>query len=76
MMNMELRHADNLNPDQLMVNDLIQVNDDIVEVKLITSDSTGDNYFLELQNEYGEIEIATFSYTDLIPLFVFIDTSE
>jgi hypothetical protein len=40
---MELIHADNLTPDQLMIGDLIKVNDDIVEVVFIESDSTGDN---------------------------------
>jgi len=73
---MELIHADNLNPGQLMPEDLIKVGDDIVEVVSIESDSTGDQYFIETQNEFGEIEIATFSYNDVIHLYVFIEIEE
>ena len=73
MVNMELIHADNLTPDQVMLGDLIRVNDDIVEVLFIESDSTGDNYDIQTQNEFGEKEFVQYSYTDLIPLYVFID---
>jgi hypothetical protein len=73
MVNMELIHADNLTPDQVMLGDLIRVNDDIVEVLFIESDSTGDNYDIQTQNEFGEKEIVQYAYTDLIPLYVFID---
>ncbi len=73
---MELVHADNLTPDQLMIGDLIKVIDDIVEVIFIESDSTGDNYDIQTQNEFGEREFIQYSYTDLIPLYVFIDEEE
>jgi hypothetical protein len=73
MVNMELIHADDLTPDQVMLGDLIRVNDDIVEVLFIESDSTGDNYDIQTQNEFGEKEVTQYSYTDLIPLYVFID---
>jgi hypothetical protein len=73
MVNMELIHADDLTPDQVMLGDLIRVNDDIVEVTFIESDSTGDNYDIQTQNEFGEKEVVQYSYTDLIPLYVFID---
>ena len=73
MVNMELIHADDLTPDQVMLGDLIRVNDDIVEVLFIESDSTGDNYDIQTQNEFGEKEIMQYAYTDLIPLYVFID---
>ena len=73
MVNMELIHADNLTADQIMLGDLIRVNDDIVEVLFIESDSTGDNYDIQTQNEFGEKEIVQYAYTDLIPLYVFID---
>ena len=72
MVNMELIHADNLTPDQVMLGDLIRVNDDIVEVIFVESDSTGDNYDIQTQNEFGEKEFVQYSYTDLIPLYVFI----
>ena len=76
MIAMELIHADNLTPDQVMLGDLIKVGDDIVEVIFIESDSTGDNYDIQTQNEFGEKEIVQRSYTDLIPLYVFIEDEE
>ena len=76
MIAMELIHADNLTPDQLMLGDLVKIGDDIVEVIFIESDSTGDNYDIQTENEFGEKEVAQFSYTDLIPLYVFIDEEE
>lgn len=76
MLNMELIHADNLNPGQLMPEDLIKIEDDILEVISIDSDATGDNYFIETRNEFGEKEIAEFAYADVIPLYVFIEHDE
>lgn len=76
MLDMRLVHADNLTPDQLMVNDLIKIENDIVEVISIDSDSTGDNYDVEIQNEFGETDIVTFNYTTSIPLYVFLDEDE
>ena len=76
MVSMELIHADNLTPDQVMLGDLIKVDEDIVEVIFIESDSTGDNYDIQTQNEFGEKEVVQYSYTDLIPLYVFIDEEE
>jgi hypothetical protein len=73
MIVMDLIHADNLTPDQVMIGDLIKVVDDIVEVIYLESDSTGDNYSIETQNEFGEREVVEYSYTDTIPLYVFID---
>ena len=76
MIAMDLIHADNLTPDQVMLGDLIKVGDDIVEVIFIESDSTGDNYDIQTENEFGEKEIVQFAYTDLIPLYVFINDDE
>jgi hypothetical protein len=73
---MELIYADELKPDQLMIGDLIKVGDDIVEVMFIESDSTADNWTIQTKNEFDELEFATYSYTDLIPLYVFIETYE
>jgi hypothetical protein len=73
---MELIHADNLMADQLMTGDLIKIGDDIVEVLFIESDSTGDNYDIQTQNEFGEKEFVQYAYNDLIPLYVFIEHSE
>jgi hypothetical protein len=76
MIAMDLIHADNLTPDQIMLGDLIKVDNDIVEVIFIESDSTGDNYDIQTENEFGEKEVLQYSYTDLIPLYVFIDDDE
>ncbi len=76
MMVMDLVHADNLTPDQLMLGDLIKIGDDIVEVIFIESDSTGDNYDIQTENEFGEKEVTQYSYTDTIPLYVFIQEEE
>jgi len=73
MKTMELIHADNLAPDQLMVEDLIRVGEDIVEVMEIESDSLGDNYFITYKDDYGDTDTITFAYTDSIPLFVLIE---
>jgi len=73
MKTMELIHADTLEPNQLMLGDLIKVDEDIVEVIFIESDSTGDNYDVQIKNEFDETEFVQYSYTDLISLYVFID---
>jgi hypothetical protein len=76
IINMELIHADNLTVDQVMLGDLVKIGDDIVEVIFIESDSTGDNYDIQTENEFGEKEVTQFAYNDLIPLYVFIDEDE
>ena len=76
MIAMNLIHADNLAPDQLMIGDLIKIDNDIVEVIFIECDSTGDNYDIQTENEFGEKEFVQYAYTDLIPLYVFIQDDE
>jgi hypothetical protein len=76
IVNMELIHADNLTPDQLMIGDLVKIGDDILEVISIESDSTGDNYDIETENEFGEKEVVEYAYTDLISLYVFVEDDE
>ena len=76
MTEMKLIHADTLQPDQLMLGDLIKIGDDIVEILFIESDSTGDNYDVQTENEFGEKEVTQYSYTDIIPLYVFIDDDD
>ena len=73
---MELLHADNLAPDQIMLGDLIKIGEDIVEVIFIESDSTGDNYDIQTENEFGEKEVTQYAYTDLIPLYVFTEDAD
>jgi len=74
--NMELKFADNLTPDQIMLGDLIKIGEDIVEVVFIESDSTGDNYDIQTENEFGEKEVTQYAYTDLIPLYVFTEDAD
>ena len=76
MTDVKLIHADDLQPDQLMLGDLIKIGDDIVEILFIESDSTGDNYDVQTENEFGEKEVTQYSYTDSIPLYVFIDDDD
>jgi hypothetical protein len=76
IVNMELIHADNLTADQIMIGDLIKVDEDIVEVIFVESDSTGDNYDIQTQNEFGEKEVVQYAYTDLIPLYAFTQDDE
>ena len=73
---MELVYADELKPDQLMIGDLIKVGDDIVEVMEIASDATADNWAVVYKNEFDELDNEVYRYTDLIPLYVFIETIE
>ncbi len=76
MFDMELVHADDITPDQLMIDDLIKIEDDIVQVVSIESDSTGDNYDVETENEFGERTVTQFPYTESIALYVFVDYEE
>ena len=73
MINMELKFADTLTPDQLMIEDLIQFGDEIVEVLGIESDATGDIYFIAYIDEYGNKDVVEFYHTDLIALYVYVE---
>lgn len=70
---MELIHADNLRPEQLMEDDLIKVDGDIVKVLEVDSDSTGDNYFIKVVNDFGEEEIVEYDYDALLALYCYIE---
>ena len=70
MIDMELIKADTLTPDSLEIGDLISYNDEIVEVLFIESDSTGDNYDVQIVNDFGEKEIIQFAFNDAIDWYV------
>ena len=72
--NMELKFADNLTPDQLMVEDLIMVEDEIVEVLGIQSDSSGNIYLVAYKDEFGEKNIAQFQHDEFVSLYVYVDS--
>jgi hypothetical protein len=71
--NMELVKADSLTVDALEIGDLIGYNDEIVEVTFIECDSTGDNYDIELTNDFGETEIVQYSFDEEVNWYVYLD---
>jgi hypothetical protein len=71
--NMELIKADALKVDALQVGDLISYNDEIVEITFIESDSTGDNYDVQIVNDFGEKEIIQFSFDEEVDWYVYLD---
>jgi len=70
---MELVKADSLTIDALEIGDLIGYNDEIVEVIFIECDSTGDNYDIEIKNDFGEKEIIQFSFDEEVDWYVYLD---
>jgi len=73
---MELVWADKLTPGSLMQNDLIKFNGELLEVLNINSDATGDNYFIQYSDEYGERDEVTISHDTYVDLYVYIENSE
>jgi len=73
---MELIFADRLTPGQLMLNDLIGVEDDVVEVIGITDTNGGDDYQIELINEFGEKDIVNLKHDELVSLYVYVNDDE
>jgi hypothetical protein len=76
MMNMELVFADKLTPGSLMPDDLIKIDDELIEVIDINSDATGDNYFIDCVDVYGEPNTITIAYDTYVDLYVYIDPEE
>lgn len=73
---MELVWADKLTPGSLMVEDLIRVDGEMIEVINIDSDATGDNYFIEYADAYGERDEITIPHDKYIDLYVYVDSDE
>jgi hypothetical protein len=73
---MELKFADNLKPDQLMVEDLIMVEDEVVEVLAIASDAEGNLYAVAYKDEFGEKNIVQFQHDEFVSLYVYVDSDE
>lgn len=76
IMNMELVFADKLTPGSLMPDDLIKFDDEMYEVIEINSDSTGDNYFIDVIDVYGEPNTITLAYDSYVELYVYIEHDE
>jgi len=72
--NMELKLADSITPDQLMIEDLIMVEDEVVEVIAIASDSAGSIYAIAYKDEFGEKNIAQFQHDEFVSLYVYVDS--
>jgi hypothetical protein len=72
MISMELVKADTLTIDALEVGDLIEIEDEIVEVMFIESDSTGDNYDIEIKNDFGETTVMQFTFDEEVDWYVYI----
>jgi hypothetical protein len=70
---MELVKADSLTVDALEIGDLISYNDEIVEVTFIECDATGDNYDIEITNDFGESEVIQFTFDEEVDWFVYLD---
>ena len=70
MINMEMIKADTLTIDSLEIGDLISYADELVEVIFIESDSTGDNYDVQIVNDFGEKEIIQFKFDDEVDWYV------
>ena len=70
---MELIKADALKVDALQVGDLISYNDEIVEITFIECDATGDNYDIEIRNDFGETEVVQFAFDEEVDWFVYLD---
>ena len=70
MIDMELIKADTLSADALEVGDLIGIEDEILEIISIEDDSTGDNYTIEVINDYGEKELLQLYFDDEVDLYV------
>jgi hypothetical protein len=70
---MELVKADNLIVYSLEVGDLIKHDSDIVEIIDIAADSTGDNYYLTLVNDFGEEELASYAFDSYVDLYVMVE---
>jgi hypothetical protein len=73
IINMELVKADVLTVDALELGDFISYNDEIVKVLFIESDSTGDNYDIEVVNDFGEKEVVQFAFNEVVDWYVYLD---
>ena len=73
---MELKFADNLKPDQLMIEDLIMIEDEVVEVIGIASDAKGNLYAVAYKDEFGEKNIVQFQHDEFVSLYVYVDRDE
>lgn len=70
---MELIKADSLQVSALEIGDLISYDDEVVEITFIKSDSTGDNYDIEIVDDFGEKQIVQFVFDEEVDWYVYLD---
>ncbi len=73
---MELVWADKLTPGSLMEGDLIKVDGELIEVISINSDATGDNYFIQYADVYGERDEVIIAHDSYVELYVYIESDD
>ena len=68
MFSMDYAYVDNLAADQLLEDDLIEIDNEIVQVKELSSLS--DKIVITYENEFGEKEIQEFDDDTIFKLYV------
>ena len=68
MIDMDYRHVDNLNVDQLELDDLVEINGEVVKIIAISPMRFG--YAITFENEFGEKDIVDFDDYAKFKLFV------
>lgn len=73
MITMQLKYVGTMKPSELLEGDLVKIDEEIVEIKSITDDATGDFYFIEYVDDYGDVEVAQINYLEPVEFFVLVD---
>lgn len=68
MINMDYRHVDNLNVDQLELDDLVEIEGEVVKIVAISPMRFG--YAITFENEFGEKDIIDFDDYAKFKLFI------
>jgi len=76
MKGVELVYADLLQPNQLIVGDLIKINNEIGQVISIEDDVSGDNYCITYLDDYGDENVHQCTYEAMFRLYVYRDEPE
>lgn len=68
MIDMDYRHVDNLNVDQLELDDLVEIQGEVVKIAAISPMRFG--YAITFENEFGEKDIIDFDDYAKFKLFI------
>jgi hypothetical protein len=55
---------------------MIKIDDELIEIVSIDSDATGDNYFIEYADVYGESDTAIIAHDTYVDLYVYIESED